>query len=400
MKKILIFGTYPIARPQHGGQLRVSAIVDQYKESGHRVKYVGIYDKTFYEDYGSNDILLVPQQSQVVLDGYISDIRAGKETWDNNSVRAKIIAAIHDFQPNVIQIEQAFPYLGIKKIIENTGWKGVLIYSSHNVEYELKDSILATDKRIDNAIRQQTVDAIKQLEQELLQAADFTIVCTDADKKKYKKIAPETSYILAPNGISARKVIIDKVHTLAKSYETKGVNKVIVYVGSAHPPNLTGFEDMIGYGTAFLPGNSKLVIIGGVSDLLWGALQQQPNYMQVAFEKRVEFLGKVSDDELAAYLSLADTIVLPITEGGGSNLKTAEAILSGAKIVATSHAFRSYERYEKLPGFWFANTQEEFREAICSALDSPAINRNEADRKLASGVEWKNTLSAVAEIFK
>jgi Glycosyl transferases group 1 len=54
----------------------------------------------------------------------------------------------------------------------------------------------------------------------------------------------------------------------------------------------------------------------------------------------VRLLGLVpGDDLLAAFYAQADVAIIPRLHGGGSNLKFAEALLSGRPIVVTSRAF-------------------------------------------------------------
>ena len=50
-------------------------------------------------------------------------------------------------------------------------------------------------------------------------------------------------------------------------------------------------------------------------------------------------------------------MLLPITYGGGSNLKTAEALLTGHPIIATAKAFRGCEVFTDMPGMIIAGNR-------------------------------------------
>jgi hypothetical protein len=63
--------------------------------------------------------------------------------------------------------------------------------------------------------------------------------------------------------------------------------------------------------------------------------------------------------------------LLPITQGEGSNLKTAEALLSGKPIVATSHSFRGYEEFQYLPHITIADDPREVKAAIWRNMRRP-----------------------------
>lgn len=397
-KRILIFGTYPIVHPQHGGQHRVTAIVNQYKKSGMDVKYVGVFFDAFYADKGADDIALGGRPEDMSeLEKYTTDVSAGAAIWEDTSVRSKVRQAIESFQPDTIQIEQMFPFFGLGPLLDSMSWQGIVIYSSHNIEYELKETILSGTSCNTEDVRMM-LDRVHKMEDQLTSRADIIISCTTKDQACYKKVNSAARFILAPNGIEPQIPNEDASDELRQEYAGRGIDDVVLYVGSGHPPNLVGFEQMVGFGAAFIPSNARIVVVGGVSDMIWAKLLDQPNYIRIGFEKRVELLGRVTDRKLGALLSLAKVIMLPITEGSGSNLKTAEAILAGKSIVATRHSFRSYERFEKLSGIYFANNQKQFRKKLIESLEAPYLKRSSDETALSTEVSWSHALKSMTEL--
>ncbi len=400
MKKVLVFGTYPVVRPQHGGQHRVTAIIDQYQKTGIEVRYCGVFYDAFYADKGRYDIALDGSPDDMSeLEKYTTDVSAGKRIWTDSSVRKKVKKLIEDFQPDAIQIEQMFPYFGLEPLLASISWRGALIYSSHNIEYELKETILQGAECSPLEVNA-SVQEIKNMEITLAKKADILTSCTTSDQAVYKRLGSKSTSVLAPNGIEPPKKNLNTSDELRAEYKKAGVENIALYIGSGHPPNLVGFEEMIGYGVAFVPENARIVIVGGVSDMIWGNLQKQPNYIQIGFNKRVELLGRVSDAKLTALLEIANAVLLPITEGSGSNLKTAEAILSGRRVVATKHSFRSYERFESLSGISFADSKNSFRANITEALTAPVLKRTKQETKLAAEVDWAHALGDLTEIVR
>jgi len=393
-KRILVIGTYPIVNPQHGGQHRVSALVGEYKKK-FNTKYVALYRRSFYPDASSDDIAIPePTGLQSLLDIYTSDVHVGKAAYEDLGTRARLEGLIKDFKPNIIHIEQVFPYFGIRSLLKDLDWKGKLIYGSQNVEYELKRDILS-DPQIKHEDSDKVVAEIKSVELEFAKKADLVIACTDSDGEIYTRQTQKI--IIANNGIALRFAKDSVVDKWRKSFEKRGITKPVLYIGSAHPPNMKGFHKMVGFGLGFLPDNARLLLLGGVSDALHQELERQPNYIRTTFNLRADFLGRVSEDDLAALLVLADTIILPITEGGGSNLKTAEAILANTKVVGTTHAFRSYEQYSNLPNISIADSMLGFRQATFDAVRALKAPRTALERKQAEGVTWEHTLAKVVE---
>ena len=63
---------------------------------------------------------------------------------------------------------------------------------------------------------------------------------------------------------------------------------------------------------------------------------------------------------LDGLIANATGIVLPLREGGGSNLKTAEALYSGLPLVATTVAMRGYETFRNMDGVIVADDAAAF----------------------------------------
>jgi hypothetical protein len=97
-------------------------------------------------------------------------------------------------------------------------------------------------------------------------------------------------------------------------------------------------------------------------------------------------------------LALAACIVLPITFGGGSNIKTAEALFSGRPVIGTTHSLRGYDFARRLPHVYCTDEPNEFRRLTRAAIDDrlppPATPDDPA---LRASVLWKNTLAGVPQ---
>jgi hypothetical protein len=98
------------------------------------------------------------------------------------------------------------------------------------------------------------------------------------------------------------------------------------------------------------------------------------------------------EDSLGALIAATDVMILPIASGGGSNLKTAEALLSGKPIVATSYAFRAYEHFMDLPTVTIADTPSDFRNALSNALAAPTPGLTAGQKYQLTEVTWSHVL--------
>ncbi|MDZ3828738.1 glycosyltransferase family protein [Pseudomonas monsensis] len=102
------------------------------------------------------------------------------------------------------------------------------------------------------------------------------------------------------------------------------------------------------------------------------------------------------DEDLDAVKTLAHAFLLPIPHGGGSNIKTAEAIYSGKYVIGTESAFRGFEQHLNLPEISVARTPDEFHAAIRLRLTGPAtIDANGPDRVSREPLTWVRSLESI-----
>ena len=105
---------------------------------------------------------------------------------------------------------------------------------------------------------------------------------------------------------------------------------------------------------------------------------------------------------MASLLSIADIIILPITEGGGTNLKTAEAIFSGKNIIASNFSFRGYDEFRVLPNVIFADNIEDFHEAMIKMIESKKYRYNKKNKKIigTEKVTWRYVLNSLSQTIE
>jgi len=397
-KRVLVLGTYPIVSPQHGGQKRTAAIVKQYEKSGNTVEYIAVYMDDFYGEAALGDIAVKWSDYKATPEaGYISDIMIGNSINELAEVADKLRSAIDLFKPDVIHFEQMFIYTSVRRILNDMGWDGTIIYGSQNIEYELKRSILeSAESPLPKARIEQIVGEVRAIEQNIAVDADWCIACTESDALKLRELGAN-DVIIGSNGIDRTFATDDELDKWKRRFKKQGVSKLVLFVGSGHPPNMSGYMEMIGEKIGFLGNDTRLLLVGGVSDMIQKEIDKKENYIQICFSRRVVALGRVSDKTLSALLVMSDVIILPITEGGGSNLKTAEAILADKKIVATRIAFRGNEQFETLPNISISNNQLAFRKQLEKSVNAVRRERNTAEKRLANKVQWTSTLASISE---
>jgi hypothetical protein len=310
------------------------------------------------------------------------------------SLRKKIESLLLSFKPDIISFEQVFPYIGLKDILSDLGLNPKIIYNSQNVEAPMRKNIMEIAGASYEAISQ-AFKKIHTSEVELATKADLVAAVSREDCNVYNKYS-KNECIIAQNGIN-KSLPSDKSINYWKSlFSEDGIDNIYLFVGSGHLPNMNGIKKMIGFRVGFVSSNSKIVIAGGAGTNLKQNFNNN-DVLSAPYWRRVLAVGLLSQDMLDGLIGFADVMLIPIADGGGSNLKTAEAILNDKKIVATSFAFRGYEDYLELPNIWIADSQEDFVKAITVAHNTQKQPRTSEEHKLANRVQWEHTLAPLME---
>jgi len=378
-KRVLIVANYPIRRPHHGGQKRVKAITNYYRSIIDEVKVIPVFHRALYDYDEKEDVLLGDDEIIKKIDENNEEIEliTGMAVREDAHVKNRLNHFLVEFKPDIIHFEQPFLYAGFKKLLIDLGMKPKIVYGSQNIEYKLKKEVLENTK-LNEHDRESIISRTKNAEKEICRDSDLTIAVTEDDATILKDFGAK-KVIVAPNGIDSFKVSVAE--------DSKGN---ILFVGSGHPPNAVGFLEMLGSDLSYLPPQSELNIAGGVSEILKKSIRSE----------NVVFHGAVSEEELTSLLNRSEILLLPITTGGGSNLKTAEAILADKKIVATSFAFRSFEKYLSLSNIYIADTPKDFQHAIITAIADKKIKRSAEQKELAETVQWKYCLEPLEKELK
>jgi glycosyltransferase involved in cell wall biosynthesis len=254
----------------------------------------------------------------------------------------------------------------LKKMFPNAK----LIHSSQNIEFLLKSDLL---KELPENARISAVKYVRELEEEIAIECDLILCITELDKLWFQNNGA-TNVIAANNG------------TVASPQKIASVNNYALVIGSGHPPNVEGSMKYLNDAAEWLPENSRLIYVGSMCDALRGNVGKEVSLIKGT---EVFFLGIRSNDELNKLIASANVILLPIPYGGGSNLKTAEALVSGRPVVGTTKSFRTFESFANSRNVVIADDVDSFREACFNFVSEklPTVYRYGHEKLM-----WENTL--------
>jgi hypothetical protein len=136
---------------------------------------------------------------------------------------------------------------------------------------------------------------------------------------------------------------------------------------------------------AGLRSDERIVVAGSVSSLIDDYLKTGDGPLG---SDRLVLLGEVSSFKLDCLIANAAGMLLPVTYGGGSNLKTAEALLAGHPIIGTTKAFRGCEVIAETPEAFSAA----MRRVFAGEVPPPPH-----DERLGS-IVWDQTLQPIVDL--
>jgi len=387
-KTVLILSTYPIKKPFHGGQHRLKNLEIAYQKAGYKTINIAFFDKYGFStnEIGKYDIPIGIYKNKEYLqinNSYFSDYFIGSFTNSDKNLKY-VLNVLENTNLYIIHLEQPWLFKLAKKIKEAFNNKIFLVYDSQNIENQLKKQIL--EETSNNKCSDSIISSIKKLEIEAANYSDLTLVVSNNDLIWLKQNATNSNLILVPNGV--RKIKSSK-NQINKISNLIGTNKWLLYTGSAHVPNLTGFLRLLKDKIGFLPPDFKFLIIGGVGHLLEPVLFK--GYTSMLNQNKCCLFYNVNNDFMDAAVIGAHAILLPILSGGGSNLKTAEALISGNYIIGTSKSFQSYEEYINLSGIYMSDNRSEFIKNIHKVINKSKLKRSEEEQKRLKKLYWSET---------
>lgn len=398
MTRILSLCTYPVSVPRHGGQFRVDALHQMYRASGHQVRHLALYRADEYPEEPSspwNVHFTWPFINELLKTGGRTDLNAPDFLLRESSKLSNVLNLIYDFKPEVIQLEHCWMWPLLKSLRSSSPDLAVarIIYSSQNVEYQLIGNSVNPDSP---TVPAATVELVRRMEMDLVGCADLTIAVSEADLKVFQTTARRT--VIARNGIWPRSAPTG----LSFWNEHMSGRRFALFVGSAHPPNAAGFVQMLGPSLGYLAPNELVVVAGGVGNLLMTHPVFRANVgLNLA---RMMLVGVQDTGGMSVLIEKANLVIVPITVGGGTNIKMAEAMFNRKLVVCTEKSVRGYETFLDLPFVFVCKSPETFQTTLRSALrgeldDRLNISREQAER--LKSLLWSSTLAGLdAEISR
>lgn len=388
---VLILCGYPLSNPRHGGQIRASRLRDKYRSLGYQVHTSGIFSGRYPEEPGFLDFPPVRDIEKILpnfrgLEDYVVGLLPAIDDGWFEKLRKKI-----PHQVDIIHIEQPWFFLFAERLAKTFLNAPLTIYGSQNIEHALKETSLG-GRFSAHEIRER-VELVRAVEIHAGRKADAVIAVSPEDALWAENNGSRNVKIV-PNGVSGAKPT-NEGRSFAKSVTEN--RHFCIFIGSAHEPNLTGFFEILEGGFGCLKPDEILVVVGQVSHLI----SKDPRFDSVPnLRARTCLVGEIDDESRDGLIAESHAVLLPITSGAGTMLKTAEAIHSGKHVIATEKSMRGFGTFSTSPGIAVVENAVAFKREVRRAMDSPLPSISKEEREKRDSLLWESCLGGVEEILQ
>lgn len=385
--KILQMATYNVDKPDHGGKLRchhIRRVLRQHFD-------VQTLSFEWGDGFDASTMCVMLDEARgkaIGIDGPLSDWGICTYLEKEKVCYQKVCALLSEYAPDVILLEQPFLWPLLERLMQDavipTDVK--LIYSSHNIEIGMKRKIYQDLYSVEVAVRH--TEYVDRMEKAAIHTCLAAMAVSSADAAYVNAIAPEKPVRVFLNGHTQPTSTPEDEKWEAR-FATQEANWV--YVASWHPPNINGLRDLVMalacYSSESMDGLA-LWVLGGVGD---GLKATVPGFRQEDYPW-LHILGPVSGDDIESAILSSSGVVLPIWEGGGSNLKTAQALLSGKCVLGSEFSFRGFEHCAHEPGVMLAPDAEGLAKLLVTTSPSQMLyGRSDNVQKL----KWERILESL-----
>jgi glycosyltransferase involved in cell wall biosynthesis len=385
MSTVAIMSTY-VPSEGFGGPARVLHMREVLERAGHRVVHVVIEANPSRVGARSHDLVrLVERPQRTVLDHVYEDVELGNRAAGDARELDVVSRHLAEQQTSLVILEQPF-LVGVAEHVSRQLGTPV-VYSSQNVEFRLRRDLERFQPDWRRPPRRS--EEVRELEQRAVSLAHrVTAICaTDQDALQEEFGVDST---LVPNGSALAGVPVSAPR-IAEARD-------FVFAGSAYWPNIEGFAQIATPSLAFLPPTARIHVAGTAGRVL---LEHPDVRRHLAMNRsRLELLGFLEMSELIDAMRSARCVLVPVFVGEGSNLKSADALAAGVRVIMTRRATHGYEDVLAADpsGVTVVDTAAEFRTAMLESLAAPATGAVGARR--VRMLDWHARLAPLVGVVE
>ncbi len=356
-RKILIITNrvpYPL---NDGGNLATQAMIDGYKVSGWDV-YLLVMNtskhfirhnvlEALYKDIHKFDWMDI--NNDIKATGIIKNYLFSEEAehvarFYNSDFENKIISALNEFKPDVVQIESVYLTTYMPAIKSNS--KAISVLRMHNIEYHIWHSLANKSRNIlkKNYLTNLT-KRLKRFERDAWKQYDIVLAITEKDAAHVRKLENIPGLLVAPFSMDTSKIKVSDAEQKWVGYHIGAMDWI---------PNREGVKWFL---TEAWPSIHKAA---PKFEFFFAGRKMPSEFMQMNIEG-VHCLAEV--DNAADFIADKKILIVPISSAGGIRVKILEAMAAGKIVISTPFGIKGIEA-KMGEHYLTATTPDDFMRAI------------------------------------
>lgn len=353
MKTVAVFSTYAPS-DGFGGPARLVNMQRVLEAGGLRVVHVVVQSIPDRTRPRPHDLFVLAERPfRAPIDHIYDDVDLGVRAASDPLIVSRVSEHLKTQGVQAIVLEQPFLVDLVERVLQTLTLP--VIYSSQNIEFRLRRDLEPFQP---SRTRRQRWSEVREVEaRAAAMATSITAICPTDQHALRDEFGCES--VLVPNGSS-----------ITDFRDTRGERSDFVFAGSAYWPNTDGLARIATPSLAFLPPGRTIHLIGSVGKQ---ALETDAIRRRSPVNRpRLIVHGFLPVADMAARLRATSCVIVPVFLGEGSNLKSADALASGAPVIMTRRATAGYEDVLELDssGVTVVDTAREFREAMLTSIEA------------------------------
>lgn len=382
LTSVLLLNTYSIYPPMGGGQQRLFQL---YRHLAQQIPVthlalvpalgdVGCIEiaPQFVEERIARSLYHQAQERDLAdrLSASVGDLSTILYA-DANPLYEQRLAQLLANQPIVV-VSHPYCYPLLQRV-----YSGAFIYEAHNVEADLKQSILGHSP--------EHLQLIVDTERACAQQASLVVACSqqDADRLiELYQLAPEKVVVVA-NGSDTTQTQPASLAQKQQARQALAIEEdrlVTIFMGSYHGPNNQALEHIIAM--AEQCPQVLFVVLGSVARHAELTLLRLPDNLRLT--------GVVSEADKVRYLAASDIALNPMTSGSGTNLKMLDYAAAGLLILSTPFGGRGGVLQEGVDYLAFSiQAMTDYLQQLTSAQIASMSQAQSARNRVVNYADWQ-----------
>jgi len=353
---------YPL---KDGGNLAMHAMIEGYHNVGMEVflfsmntsrHYVaveelpGLFKEIRFETFDiDTDIKIFPSLKNYLLSKQPNQA----ERFFDKDFERKLLAAIEDFEPDIIQLESI--YLSVYLPSIRAASKAFVTTRLHNIEYQIWEKLAnETTNKFKRIYLRDLAARIKKFEMNAWKESDLLISIADMDADVVRSLGINAAIHVAPFGVDTN-----------------------------ISPTVPEDEKWVGYHIGAMDWMPNAEAVTWFLENVWKDLHKTlPDFefhfagrnMPASFKKYqgdgIVCAGEVPDAK--AFIADKKILIVPLQAGSGIRVKIMEAIAAEKLVISTTIGMQGINGLEDGKHFLLAETAEDFIKQIKFALENKA----------------------------